>query len=264
LVYVGANFEVRWRRVDWSMDLPTIFVDDQKISFDLPNVSMGRQDISFDMPTTRNERRRGPDYPEFKCEGFDCRITWSPSYFDVPVIVMETQHLSMDLPEVRMETQEIVLGVPQIKMETQHFSFDIPEFVLKDIQHEAAEAKKKGEALQQDTQNKISGAKAGFAASAQQQTGAEFSAFVDCQTHYLSEQLIQGIGQFDSAARTIQGFIDGLHGQKVPDDNPQLKTLFDNLNLTIAKRNAFDEKITAQLKALPGLHETFVKNLLGQ
>lgn len=264
LVYVGLNFDVKWHRVDWSMDLPTVFMADQEFSFDLPSVTMKTNEISFDLPTVRMERRQGPDYPEFTCSGLSCTVTWTHSYYDVPVIVMETQNIKMDLPEVTMATQKIVLGIPQVKMETHKFSFDMPDFILKNVTVEATKAKDAGDDLQKQTQSNIDIAKAGFVSDAQQQTGAEFSAFVDCQTNYLTQQLLDGLGKFDATLRVVQGFIDGLRGQKVPENEPQMQSLLTTLASTTTARATFDTSIHTQITALPNLHKKFVEGLLGQ
>lgn len=139
----------------------------------------------------------------------------------------------------------------------------MPDFILKNISAEASKAKDAGDKLQMETKSNIALAQAGFIADAQQQTGVEFSAFVDCQTNFLTRQLLDGLGQFDAALRTVQGFIDGLRGQKVPDSAPQMQSLLGTLANTTAARAAFDASIHAQINELPNLHKKFIAGLLG-
>lgn len=108
------------------------------------------KDIIFDVPGIEMQRENGPPIPhttttfENSCvRVFGAKIctkvpqitvTWEPTYYDRPVVVMKRVRIVVGIPEVRMDRQDFSFDLPEFKVDRTDFSFDVPSITIRFIE----------------------------------------------------------------------------------------------------------------------------------
>lgn len=262
-VWIGVDFDIRWKTTEFSLDLPEITMKDQTWSLDLPQITMKDQEILFETPSVRMKTVKTGEYPEFYCSGlFDCRVRWSPIYIDVPEPFMQSQRIVLSIPEVRMGRTEFVLGIPEFTLTTQRFSLDLPEITIKDINAQADLARRDGEALSAEAQQRADNLKQSFKANAQMELGVDVAAMFDCFQQQLMTQKNTAMKGFEDGIALIQSTITAMVSNKVPDENPMLQKAKASLADLLAQRDAFAQTIESKFVELSEQQKSFFDKFL--
>lgn len=275
-VWVGVNFDVTWKRVDFSLDLPEVRLVEQRWALDLPQVTMKEQRLVFDIPSVRMTTVKTGEYPETTCRMVtkdvglgvkidvpECTVRWSPIYIDLPEPFMERQEIVLGIPEFRMERTEMILGIPEFTLKTHRFSLDLPEFKVKDIQVEASRARERGEALARDAKERSAKLRERFRAEAKVDLGGDVTALFDCYQNEMMQRKNEAASQFDSGINLLQGTLTAMVSNKVPEDNPNLAQIRNSLTELTAKRAAFAKDIEEKFVELGKRQKAFFDQLVG-
>jgi len=165
----GAKIKIDFEMRDWhfKMDVPEVYMQRNDIKFSVPRIVSKRKTVSFDVPVTVMRRKQGPPNPQTTCGWYDgeilgvktktwqCKIEWTPTYFDFPDVEMRRQEYSMDIPEVDGSSESsISIDVPSVRMVTRDvtISYPAPKSIGvvpgDDAEEKKEESEKKAEAVQ--------------------------------------------------------------------------------------------------------------------
>jgi len=227
---IGFDFDVKWKRLDMSFDLPSVTMKTTAISADVPEVTNEQQTIIFHTPSVRMVTREVGRKPEVR----NWTIEWTPIYIDLPETFMEEQKIIFNLPSVTMKRQDWKIDIPQFTMERQNISIDVPEFTLKKVTVETEKLKASGEQLQAEGEQLALRMKAdinavistGTAMAAQGATGAAFE---------ISRQFDSAIAALSKAIAELAA--KGVDPIKVPSEKGDVN-LRKQLSDLIAQRDA--------------------------
>jgi hypothetical protein len=264
-VWIGADIDIQWKRLDFSLDLPQITLKEQRWSFDVPKVEMKNKDIIFHTLSVRMERKKVGEYPEFYCNGFPpkCTVRWSPIWADVPVTFPEEQRIVLSVPEFRMERIEFVWSLPEFKMVTQELTLDVPQVTVKNISVEAQQAKEEGEQLATEISGKTTALKDEFKARAKMEHGWEVSALFECYQTEFIKQRDEGLLNFNSGISMMQGSLTAMSANKVPSDHENYVMVSKQLDEMTNSRNAFLKAMEENIANMDAVQKSFVENMFG-
>jgi hypothetical protein len=275
-VWVGGDIDIRWERVDFSLDLPEVTIVDQKWILDLPQVTVKNQEIIFHTPSVRMKTVKTGEYPETTCKMVtkdiglgvkidvpECTVTWSPIYIDVPEPFMEEQRIVLSVPEFTMDRVELILGIPEFKMTTQHFALHLPQVTVKNINVEVKKAEEKGKALSEES--KIRGMKLTeeFKENAKLDLGQGVKELFYCYEQELIQQKNSAMKKFEDGVNLLQAMVTAMVANKVPDDNEPLQKAKASLAKLTAERDAFTGNIEKKIIDLHTPQKTFFEKLIG-
>lgn len=227
---IGFDFDVNWKRLDMSFDLPSVTMKTISISADVPEVTNEPQTIIFHTPSTRMVTREVGRKPEVR----NWTIEWTPIYMDFPELFMEEQKIIFDLPSVRMKRQDWKIDIPHFTMQRQEISIDVPDFKLRNVTAETEKLKASGAELQAEGDQLARRMKAdinavistGSAMAAQGTTGATFE---------ISRQFDSAIAALSKAVAELAA--KGVDPIKVPSEKGDVN-LRKQLSELIAQRDA--------------------------
>jgi metacaspase-1 len=252
---IGSLFilEIGMKRESFSLDIPHTKMETQDFSYDLPFVELKDTDILFDLPTMEMRRVEGPPKPELTLswdKGYpETVVRWTPTYLDIPVMVMRTQRIVVGLPQIEMKRQEFKMDIPAFKMVTTEFSADIPHITLRFIQDAGKQTASDASALSQAAQD----------LSAQKQIEykhrlrVEVAPLATDMFACFRTQILNGrntiLSHFSAQIQTLQNAVTGIAANGVSADNPEHIKAVDALNAALAK----------QAEALQPLDEALLK-----
>lgn len=125
-----AEFDCDWKRQDLIFDTPSVKMKTQEWKFDILQTKLTDKEIKFDTLKTYSEVQKIGQYPEFRCHGLKCKVTWTDIKTTVPVFKWETTRIVMGVPEFWWDTTSMKLDVPEFFMERQHWKMDLPSCKL--------------------------------------------------------------------------------------------------------------------------------------
>ena len=266
--WFSADVQIDWKTVELSLDLPEVRLVDQEWSLDLPQVTVNDQHIIFDLPAIRMETQKIGEYPEFYCDTHtlipECTVRMSPIYADVPVTYMERHDIVLGIPEFKLDRVSFVLGVPEITMKTVGFTLDLPQITIKNIQAEAATAREKAGNLSVRAKAESDHLKQSFSQEAKMTVGFDVNVMFDCFQSELQSRKNEAVAMFSSGDASIRAGINSMVANKVPDDNPALVALRNQLATLVEKSEVFTNSIAKQFADLDEQRQRFVKTLLGE
>ncbi|RTL54041.1 MAG: hypothetical protein EKK40_05785 [Bradyrhizobiaceae bacterium] len=273
--WVGLDIDIKWKRVDFSLDLPEVKMVDQRWSLDLPQVTVSNQEIVFSTPSIRMKRVQTGEYPETVCKmvtkdvGFgvkidvpECTVLWKPIYIDVPEPFMQEQRIVIGIPEFRMDRTEFVLGVPEFTMRRQDFSLDLPDITVKNINVEARTAQEKGEALSRESQARAAKLQEEFRENAKLQLGYDVTSLFDCYQQDLTTKKNDALHRFSDGISLLQNTITSMTANKVPDNDPNLMKVKTSLADLTSKRDSFAKEIEQKFVDLAAQQKGFFEKLM--
>lgn len=273
--WVGLDIDIKWKRVDFGLDLPEVTMVDQKWSLDLPQVTIKNQDIIFSTPSIRMKTVKTGEYPETVCHmvtkdiGFgvkidvpECTVRWSPIYIDVPEPFMQEQRIVIGIPEFRMDRTEFVLGVPEFAMRRQDFSLDLPQITIKNINVEARNAQEKGEALSLESKTRAAKLQEEFRQNAKLQLGYDVTSLFDCYQQDLTTKKNDALHRFSDGISLLQNTVTSMTASKVPDDDPNLVKVKTSLADLTSKRDSFATEIEQKFVELAAQQKGFFERLM--
>lgn len=130
---VGLDIDVSWKDTEILVPWIEITVDSKQAKLDLPQVKMSNKEFIFHTPSVRMVNKKVGQYPEVKCSGLKCTVTWSDIITKVPETFMEEQRVVMGIPEFWVDTTTI--DIPEIKVEfsQKRIVMGLPQFKVVNI-----------------------------------------------------------------------------------------------------------------------------------
>ena len=229
---LGVDFDVEWKDVEMSFDVPSITMEDRRVSLDLPEVTSSRERISFDIPDVRMVDKKVGQYPEI----YGTTVRWKDIIVSLPEPYMRRVDFSLDLPSVTMRRQEFVLGIPRLTMERVRWVVGLPQFKVTNINVKTTQMKEAGQALQAEGQQLGEQMKAEIDAEV-----AKFKAAMIAAAFATKTEVSNG---YNEALGTIKGAIDELQRQGC--DPIKVPTPSGDVNL----RKVYDEMETKKSRSL--------------
>jgi len=275
-VWVGLDFDIKWERVDFSLDLPQVTLKDQQWSLDVPQVTVKNKDIIFHTPSVRMKTVKTGEYPETVCKMVtrsiglgikidvpECTVRWSPIYIDVPEPFMQEQRIVVGIPEFTVGRMEFVLGIPEFRMETVGLALHLPQFTLKNISVEAKKAEEQGKALTAEANAKSQQLKQKLRETAKADLGSEVTSLFDCFQTDLIKRRNETAQQFEQGIALMQSAINSMIANKVPPDHETVVSTNTRLLELTAQRDKFFALMEEKLKDLQHQQQSFFEKLLG-
>lgn len=263
-VWIGADIDIQWERTEFVMDLPEVTMKEQTWSLDLPQVTVRDQEIIFHTPSTRTERVKTGEYPEFYCEGGfppKCTVRWSPMWADLPVPFMQEQRIVMGVPEFRMDRTSFVWSLPEFRMTTQRLALHLPQITIKNISVEAEKAKKKGEELSAQTTQATQSIKATYKERAKMEHGWEAAALFECYQIEILKSRDAGLAQFATGIAMAEAAIASMAANKVPADNENFLKMSAQLSATLKARDDFLNQMQQNIDRMSKSQADFVDSI---
>lgn len=259
---IGSLFtmEITSVRHTGSLDLPETTMRTKDMSYDVPTVVMRNTDIIINVPTIEMRTERGPDKPEttvrwVKKNGIpvpQITVTWTPTYYDVPVTVMREKRIVIGVPEIEMRRQEMKVDLPEIRMVRREFSFDVPSITIRFVQDAGKRTAALASALAQQAQDAAVQKQAAFKDRLRVEVVPAALAMFDCYRTELQGARSQVYAQFAPEIANLTNAITGLASNGVPEDGADRVATAAKLNDAITRRDmamaGFDEALK-QLEA---------------
>ncbi|NRB04065.1 MAG: hypothetical protein HRU30_12450 [Rhodobacteraceae bacterium] len=247
---IGIDFDVREKRHEVILDLPTINMREKRIILDLPQVTMKDRRFSFTTIKSKMENQKVGQYPETRCTDTwislpfggktkgvpKCTVTWSDIITKVPVFWEEETSFIAKIPEFTWDTTTIVMHLPDVEMAEQRYVFDLPEVVIRDVNVETKRIEADADALEART----------MATAAEHK--AEIAEAVEAD---LEERKADVAEQFDVAITELSKSIEDLRSKGVDPANANGTNVLAALeDLKVQKAEALAEIDKAKEQAI--------------
>lgn len=208
---IGSDVEIDWKEVEFIFDLPVVTVKNRTMALDVPEMTFTRHKISFNVPEIRMVAKKIGQYPVFHGP----KVKWKDIITHVPETVMVRRDIVTDLPRVVMNRKEITVPVPEFSTKRQRWVTKLPQFKLVNVRVETEAVRKKGEALQAESEQISAEMTAEFDAVV-----ASFMSGVQARGFDTRTEIVKS---FDNAVTHIQSAITSLQTQgcdpiKVPTE----------------------------------------------
>jgi len=244
---VKLDGKVTWADTEMIFDTPSVRMKDERLVFGVPQVTMKLNEMVFHTPSTRMVRRKTGQYPEFRCDGFRCRVSWSDIYTDVPEVFMQEQRISMHIPEFRWDNTDVVMGVPEFFMERQRIVMGLPQFAVDSVILNPGPIKERGEALKTKAE-RLKGRQVEETGRAINDVFACYRTFVIADRAQASAMFDGAIAQMNATIKTMQE--RGANPSQITTSDGKTSDLVARREELIAKRDAALKKFDEVLEKL--------------
>jgi hypothetical protein len=277
---IGSLFtlEVGIRRETIVLYVPQVAMRTQDFSFDLPTVIIRDADLSFDLPTIEMRRQRGPDIPQITvrmetrctpppikiCTDFPISYTeMVPTYLDVPVTVMRTNHIVVGLPTIEMRRQEIKLDIPEFRTAPVEFSADVPYVTLRFIKDAGKRTAAQAAALAQAAQDAAAQKQIVFKDRLRNAVAPLAISMFDCYRETITSARTEAASRFADEINKLSNSVAGMISRGIPEGDATLSTTRQQLDDAIARRDAAVNQFDASLTQLNRSAQAALEQFLG-
>jgi len=257
--FINVDFDVNWKNIEISLDLPEFTMNTQEWKLDVPQVSMRDKEIIFHTPSSRMTTKKVGQYPEF--HGF--RIVWKDILIDIPEFFMEEQRIVMGIPEFRVDTTSFKLDIPEVTMKTQKIIMGLPQFTLRSISGEIQIVAARAEQLKNEAGAEIAAAKQRITSEAGIDIAKKANSLFTCLRTSIQMKKDEAMAMIEPGITMLQQSITKMSSINADEARAQMSDLQGKLNEAIARRSAIEGRFSEAIDGLLKQEQDTVSRLLG-